>query len=74
MYRLLAIAKYDERYVIPAAHAKDAAALEAQAAAYGDCPVGAGDDFHLTENADAGLFRRTDGRRGLTLNPLRGRS
>ncbi|MGN6522495.1 MAG: hypothetical protein ACTHMZ_04710, partial [Actinomycetes bacterium] len=31
MYRLLAIAKYDERYVIPTAYAKDAAALEAQA-------------------------------------------
>jgi len=28
MYRLLAIAKYDERYVIPAAHAEDAHHLE----------------------------------------------
>jgi nitrate reductase / nitrite oxidoreductase, beta subunit len=28
MYRLLAIAKYDERYVIPAAHAEDAHRLE----------------------------------------------
>ncbi|HET8684430.1 MAG TPA: 4Fe-4S dicluster domain-containing protein, partial [Micromonosporaceae bacterium] len=28
MYRLLAIAKYDERYVIPAAHAETAAGLE----------------------------------------------
>ncbi len=28
MYRLLAIAKYDERYVIPAAHAEQAHALE----------------------------------------------
>jgi nitrate reductase beta subunit len=36
MYRLLAIAKYDERYVIPAAHDKDAAALEAQAASTSD--------------------------------------
>ena len=33
MYRLLAIAKYDERYVIPTAYAKDAEALEAQATA-----------------------------------------
>ncbi|MGY2003994.1 nitrate reductase subunit beta [Blastococcus sp. SYSU DS1024] len=33
MYRLLAVAKYDERYVIPTAYSKDAAALEAQAAA-----------------------------------------
>jgi nitrate reductase beta subunit len=30
MYRLLAIAKYDERYIIPTAYSKDAAALEAQ--------------------------------------------
>jgi nitrate reductase beta subunit len=30
MYRLLAIAKYEERYVIPAAHAEDAHKLEAQ--------------------------------------------
>jgi nitrate reductase beta subunit len=28
MYRLLAIAKYDERYVIPSAHAEQAHALE----------------------------------------------
>ena len=28
MYRLLAIAKYEERYVIPAAHAEAAAGLE----------------------------------------------
>ena len=28
MYRLLAIAKYEERYVIPAAHAEDAHRLE----------------------------------------------
>jgi nitrate reductase beta subunit len=32
MYRLLAIAKYDERYVIPAAHAEDAHRLERLAA------------------------------------------
>ncbi|KAA1417799.1 nitrate reductase subunit beta [Nocardioides humilatus] len=31
MYRLLAIAKYDERYVIPAAYSRDAASLEEQA-------------------------------------------
>ncbi|GAB2869897.1 nitrate reductase subunit beta [Nocardioides pacificus] len=39
MYRLLAIAKYDERYVIPKAYSKDAAALEAQAAAQNDCSL-----------------------------------
>ncbi|WP_432503265.1 nitrate reductase subunit beta [Kineococcus arenarius] len=33
MYRLLAVAKYDDRYVVPPAHAADAAALEAQATA-----------------------------------------
>ena len=37
MFRLLAIAKYDERYVIPTAHAEQAHALEELAT---DCPVG----------------------------------
>ncbi len=37
MFRLLAIAKYDERYVIPSAHAEQAHALEELAT---DCPVG----------------------------------
>jgi nitrate reductase / nitrite oxidoreductase, beta subunit len=32
MYRLLAIAKYDDRYVIPKAHAEHAQILEAQQA------------------------------------------
>jgi nitrate reductase beta subunit len=32
MYRLLAIAKYEDRYVIPKAHAEHAARLEAQQA------------------------------------------
>ncbi|HET8931308.1 MAG TPA: nitrate reductase subunit beta [Acidimicrobiales bacterium] len=36
MYRLLAIAKYDERYVIPAAHAEEAHDLESIAT---DCPL-----------------------------------
>ncbi|WP_107766638.1 nitrate reductase subunit beta [Nocardioides terrigena] len=36
MFRLLAIAKYDERYVIPSAHAEQAHALEELAT---DCPV-----------------------------------
>ncbi len=39
MFRLLAIAKYDERYVIPTAHAEQAHALEELAT---DCPVGEG--------------------------------
>ncbi|MFV0533394.1 MAG: nitrate reductase subunit beta [Cumulibacter sp.] len=37
MFRLLALAKYDERYVIPTAHAEQAHALEELAT---DCPVG----------------------------------
>lgn len=36
MFRLLALAKYDERYVIPTAHVEDAHALEELAT---DCPV-----------------------------------
>ena len=39
MFRLLAIAKYDERYVIPTAHLEQAHALEELAT---DCPVGGG--------------------------------
>jgi nitrate reductase beta subunit len=88
MYRLLAVAKYDERYVIPAAHTKDAAALEAQAAAHPDCALdcagGPGmtteatvQSFHLVGGDEVRpgrpglLSRRADGRRGLTINPLR---
>jgi hypothetical protein len=32
------------------------------------------ENFHLTEGERTGLFRRTDGRRGLTLNPRQARS
>ncbi len=39
MFRLLAIAKYDERYVIPTAHVEQAHALEELAT---ECPVGEG--------------------------------
>jgi nitrate reductase beta subunit len=39
MYRLLALAKYDERYVIPAAHAEQTHSLEALGT---ECPVGSG--------------------------------
>ncbi|OKK01320.1 nitrate reductase subunit beta [Amycolatopsis sp. CB00013] len=51
MYRLLAIAKYDERYVIPAAYAKDAAALEAQAASTSDCSLDCDGGPGMTESA-----------------------
>ncbi|NKQ52823.1 nitrate reductase subunit beta [Amycolatopsis sp. K13G38] len=51
MYRLLAIAKYDERYVIPAAYSKDAAALEAQAASTSDCSLDCSGGPGMTEAA-----------------------
>jgi nitrate reductase beta subunit len=46
MYRLLAIAKYDERYVIPAAHAEEAHDLESIAT---DCPLNAEGGPGMTE-------------------------
>jgi nitrate reductase beta subunit len=42
MYRLLAIAKYDERYVVPPAYGKAAAELDATAATSGCSLDGAG--------------------------------
>ncbi|MEU6478653.1 nitrate reductase subunit beta [Streptomyces sp. NPDC047017] len=42
LYRLLAVAKYDERYVIPKAHAEDSGALLAQHCSL-DYPGGVGD-------------------------------
>ncbi|MFJ8962495.1 nitrate reductase subunit beta [Lentzea sp. NPDC102401] len=56
MYRLLAIAKYDERYVIPTAYAKDAAALEAQAASTSDCSLDCTGGPGMTEAATAERF------------------
>ncbi|GAA2841758.1 hypothetical protein GCM10020220_033430 [Nonomuraea rubra] len=65
LYRLLAIAKYDERYVVPAAHREDAAALSAQVdgcSLDGEGGPGMG-GFH-----PEGLTgRRGDGRLGLKL-------
>jgi nitrate reductase / nitrite oxidoreductase, beta subunit len=84
MYRLLAIAKYDDRYVIPAAYDKDAAALEAQAASTSDCSLDcaggpgmvAADHFHLVPDdqqvrADRRslVARRADGRLDLKIDP-----
>ena len=46
LHRLLAIAKYQDRYVVPAAHKEDAAALSAME---NRCPVESSDD-----PADAG--------------------
>ncbi|HLR28292.1 MAG TPA: nitrate reductase subunit beta, partial [Ruania sp.] len=47
MYRLLALAKYDERYVIPPAHTEQAHSLEELAT---DCPV-SGYDEELTRGS-----------------------
>jgi nitrate reductase beta subunit len=48
MYRLLALAKYDERYVIPPAHAEQAHSLEELVT---DCPV----DTALSSSGGAGM-------------------
>ncbi|WP_010146608.1 nitrate reductase subunit beta [Serinicoccus profundi] len=60
MFRLLAIAKYEDRYVIPAAHGEEAHALEEIAT---DCPV-TGYDDELMETS--GPFGEGSGRGALT--------
>lgn len=60
MYRLLALAKYDERYVIPTAHTEDAHSLEEIAT---DCAV-SGYDNELDELS--GPFGEGSGRGGMT--------
>jgi nitrate reductase beta subunit len=67
MYRLLAIAKYDERYVIPSAYAKDAAALEAQAASTSDCSLDCEGGPGMVADRPDLITRRSDGRLGLNL-------
>jgi nitrate reductase beta subunit len=62
LYRLLAIAKYDERYVIPPAHAEDAGLLMAQHEQL-FCSQPGGDG---TAHED---FRDDDGRRHFNLTP-----
>ncbi|TMR96846.1 nitrate reductase subunit beta, partial [Nonomuraea basaltis] len=65
MYRLLAIAKYDERYVVPAAHREDAAALSAQA---DGCSLDGDGGPGMSEFHPTGVTgRRGDGRLGLKL-------
>lgn len=53
MYRLLAIAKYEDRYVIPKAHAETARDLEEMA-----CPV----DYDSDPNSSIGPFGSASGR------------
>jgi nitrate reductase beta subunit len=68
LYRLLAIAKYDERYVIPPAHAEDAGRLMAQHEQLFCAQPGGPDEFHP---APAQQFRDDDGRLHLDLSPRR---
>src|SRR6185437_8244170 len=67
LYRLLAIAKYDDRYVIPLAHAEDAGKLLAQHELLCAQPGGDG-EFHLQD----GPVRDSDGRLHLGLSPQSG--
>ena len=66
LYRLLAIAKYDERYVIPPAHAEDAGRLMAQHEQLFCAQPGGPDEFHPPP---AQKFRDDDGRLHLDLSP-----
>src|SRR5262249_4357251 len=73
LYRLLAIAKYDERYVIPPAHAEDAGRLAAQHEQLFCAQPGGGDEFHPPSQAPGqGPFRDGDGRLHLDLSPGKG--
>jgi nitrate reductase beta subunit len=66
LYRLLAIAKYDERYVIPPAHAEDAGRLMAQHEQLFCAQPGGPDSFHPPAAQE---FRDGDGRLHLDLSP-----
>jgi len=66
LYRLLAIAKYDERYVIPPAHAEDAGRLMAQHDSGFCAQPGGPESFHPPESQE---FRDGDGRLHLGLSP-----
>jgi nitrate reductase beta subunit len=70
LYRLLAIAKYDERYVIPPAHAEDAGLLMAQHEQLFCAQPGGPDAFHPGSDRDE--FRDGDGRLHLGLSPREG--
>jgi nitrate reductase beta subunit len=68
LYRLLAIAKYDERYVIPPAHAEDAGRLMAQhEQLFCAQPGGPEDNFHPAPAGEP--FRDDDGRLHLSVSP-----
>ncbi len=69
LYRLLAIAKYDERFVIPPAHAEDAGRLMAQHEQLFCAQPGGPDDFHPPSGE---AFRDDAGRLHLGLSPRSG--
>jgi nitrate reductase beta subunit len=69
LYRLLAIAKYDERYVIPPAHAEDAGRLMAQHEQLFCAQPGGPDSFHPGPAGEQ--VRDDDGRLHLSLSPRR---
>jgi nitrate reductase / nitrite oxidoreductase, beta subunit len=69
LYRLLAIAKYDDRYVIPPAHAEDAGLLLAQHEQLSCAQPGGVEDFHPPSEPS---FRDGDGRLHLDLSPRPG--
>jgi nitrate reductase beta subunit len=69
LYRLLAIAKYADRYVIPPAHAEDAGLLAAQHEQLFCAQPGGPDEFH----PPSGPFRDDDGRLHLDLSPRDGK-
>jgi nitrate reductase / nitrite oxidoreductase, beta subunit len=68
LYRLLAVAKYDERYVIPAAHAEDAGRLMVQHEQLFCAQPGGPESFHPGEGDAAA--RDSEGRLHLGLSPL----
>lgn len=66
MYRLLAIAKYTDRYVVPPAHAEDAGLLAAQHEQLFCTQPGGPDEFHPPSAQE---FRDGDGRLHLNISP-----
>jgi len=70
LYRLLAIAKYADRYVIPPAHAEDAGRLAAQHEQLFCAQPGGVDEFHPPSGPVP--FRDGDGRLHLDLSPRSG--
>jgi nitrate reductase beta subunit len=66
LYRLLAIAKYDERYVIPPAHAEDAGRLMAQHEQLFCAQPGGPESFHP---GGGEAVRDSEGRLHLDLSP-----